>query len=473
MKTLFISVFFIFLGTTFLFPQETDAQNNLLKRANENFKLISKNPDKAFKEAEKIKKEAQKIKAEEAELRTIVTKCEYFGKKNDFENMMMMARVLDKKSKKYNFPIYEVIAKRFLFESYLFTGLPDEALRVLKEGRYPLGKLDDTDTLNILERSNFFIAYSNYYLIKEDYKHQLSYIKLAGKEIEKLPKGDYYQNLIYVHYSNLATSYNKNNESDSAKHYAKLSQSLEKNIIRNDVTFNNWKVLGDAGMHEKNYKVALDFYKKAEKVKGFKNHIDVEELYSNIIRAYKKTGINDSARVYQAKKDSLQLTISENRNKSLHLLLNEKEEPKSKLLLYVLLILAGATATIAFFIIRKKKILKQQEKISQEYLEQTSNNLSGEDYSKLLKALKQNDPAFMIYFENTFPKFTSNLQQINPEITSSEIEFCSLLKLKTPTKEIAKYKFVEPKTVRNRKYLIRKKLNIPKEIDIYQWFDSL
>lgn len=79
----------------------------------------------------------------------------------------------------------------------------------------------------------------------------------------------------------------------------------------------------------------------------------------------------------------------------------------------------------------------------------------------------------MNYFDEMFPGFSKKLLEINPQIVQSEIEFCSLLKLKISTKDIARYKYITPKTVQNKKYLIRKKLNIPKEIDIYQWFDGV
>lgn len=465
-------IIFLF-GTTYLFPQQTDSQKELLERAKENFQLLSTDHVKAFKEAEAILKEAQKKKAKEAELKAINTKCSYYRIVNDFENMRAAAKSLHQKALLYEFPFYQLIAKRFLFEAYLFTELPEKAFRELEQGREVMNKLNETDSLNVIERSNFFIAYSNYYLLKEDYKNQLQYIKLAGKELEKLSEGDYIQKLLYVHYSNLAASYSQNNEKDSAKYYAKLSQSKGKIYSRDEVVFNNLTILGEVGMQELKYEEALSYFKEAEKISDYKNHLDIEKLYNNIIIANKRLENDDMAKLYQAKKDSLKLDIVKNRNKSLHRLLSEKEDGKNNTYLYILLICIGLMGIFTFFVIRRNRILVHQEKISQQYLEKVAENPSGEDYSNLLNVLKENSSAFMFYFEEAFPVFSSKLLQINPEISSSEIEFCALLKLKIPTKEIAKYKFVAPKTVRNRKYHIRKKLNIPKEVDIYQWFGDL
>ena len=466
-------VILFFLGITFLFPQQTDSQKELLERATENVELLRTDREKAFKEAKEIEKEAQILNAREAELKAINTKCNYYRIGSDFENMMATAKLLHHKALTYKSPFYQLVATRFLFESYLFTGLPEKALRELELGWEVMNKLNDVDSLNIIERSNFFVAYSNYYLLKEEYSDQLQYIKLAGKELEKLSDGDYTQKLLAVHYSNLATSYIKNNEKDSAEHYAKLSQLKSEKYSRNDVVYNNLLVMGDVEIHKMNYEKALFYLSEAEKMDVHKNHIVIEEMYDNIIEANRKLERADLVKLYQAKKDSLKLSISENRNKSLHRLLNEKEDSKSNKYIYILLVAFVSMGFFTFYVVRKNRILVQQEKISQQYLEKVSANPSGEDYSNLLKVLKENDPAFMFYFEDAFPDFSSKLLQINPEISASETEFCALLKLRITTKEIAKYKFVSPKTVRNRKHYIRKRLKIPKEMEIYQWFSDL
>jgi len=72
-----------------------------------------------------------------------------------------------------------------------------------------------------------------------------------------------------------------------------------------------------------------------------------------------------------------------------------------------------------------------------------------------------------------FPDFTPKLIKTNPNLNQSDIEFCALLKLKIPTSDIARYKFITIKSVQNKKYLIRKKLDIPKGVDIYNWFSLL
>lgn len=460
------------LGSTSLFSQSLQkAQDDLLKRANENAALIKTEPEKSFQEAKKIEQEAQKINAKKAELRSIENQFIYYKRNNNFEKMITTAQSLSQKAENYKEPVFLLSGKIYLFEAYMFSGLDEKAFLQLEEGEKVLNKIHNEDVLSIVTKANFFLSKSNYYLLKTDYKNQLKYIKLAGKEFEKMPDGQYKQRSLYIYYGNLAGSYNNVNNLDSAKYYALLSLSKDNDYNLSDVTNGNLFVLGEIEIKKADYRKALLYFKESEKLEGYKNHLNIEYLYNNIILSYQKLEQEDSVKLYRAKKDSLKLSISENQNKSLHKLLDEKEGNAYGKYLYVLGFFLVVMMVLMFIVIQKNRLLVHQEKISQQYLETLSESQTKLNYSGLLEMLEEGDPAFMNYFDEAFPDFSKKLLEINPQIIQSEIEFCSLLKLKIPTKDIARYKYITPKTVQNKKYLIRKKLNIPKEVDIYQWFD--
>src|SRR5690606_13260930 len=134
--------------------------------------------------------------------------------------------------------------------------------------------------------SNFSISYANYYSDKKDYKNRMKFIKLSGKEFTKISDEQYKQKLLYVHYSNLAGAYIDINNPDSAKYYAELSMSKDNGYGRDDIQAKNLSILGEAMIKEKNIKKALYYFKEAEKLKGYKNHLNIEDLYDNIIEAY-------------------------------------------------------------------------------------------------------------------------------------------------------------------------------------------
>lgn len=471
LNTLLVILIIFFLGTTLLFSQQTDAEQNLQKRVTENYRIIFSDPEKAFLEAQNIEKEALKINAKTEELKAMEMQCYYYGATKDFEKMLATGKTLYQKAGRYKMPLFQVRAKRHTFEAYLFTDLPDKAFAELEQGNKIISTLDENDPVTIDEKIKLFSYYGNYYWTKGDLQNQLKYALLAGKETKKIPDENQRERELYFHYCNIAGTYAELNQLDSAKVYAELSQSRDKEYNRNDVRALNLWTLGKVAEHEKDYQKALSYFKEAEKIDGYKNHLNLELLYDYIISSYQNLQQEDSVKIYQIKRDSLKLAVSENQKKSLTTLLSEKEE-SNPVYLYVFGIVLLVMGVITLLVIRKNRVLSRQEKISQQYLEKTSENPSGEDYSRLLKVLKEKDPAFMFYFEETFPDFSSKLLQINPKMSSSDIEFCALLKIKIPTKDIAKYKYFELQTVRNKKYLIRKKLNVPKESDIYQWFDE-
>ena len=411
---------------------------SLLEDAVHNLALLNTEPEIAFAQAKRIESEAKKIRAEEAELKAIQIQCEYYKIKTDFIKMMESAKKLSEQATKFNAPYYQVIAKRYLFESYLFTGLPERAFQELEEGKEFVKKLDGRDSLNVIERSNYYTAYSNFYLLNEDYKNQLKYAKLSGLELKDLPDSDYKRRVMAIHYSNLASSFIKNEVMDSASFYARLSQKTQVENGRREVKFNNLMVLGKVGMNGANYEEALHYFNEAEGVGGYKHHLDIELLFENMEKAYEQLGDENSARIYSAKQDSLKLVVSQSQNRSLHNLLKEKKEGGATWYLYLLLFFLFVLIAIIFLVVRKNRVLAEQETKSTQVLEEFAKNPSGEDFSKLLELVKANDPAFMVYFEKAFPEFSKKLLDVNPKLSPSDIEFCALLKLKLSTKEIVK-----------------------------------
>lgn len=403
-------------------------------------------------------------------MRAIRVQYRYYRNSHDFENMISSANLLFHRATLFKEPTYQAIAKTSLFESYIFSGLRERGYRELMEGLDIINQSKENDSLTIKTKADVFISFTNYYSYDNDYNMQLKYLHLAGKEFSKLSNSDSKNKLLYIHNSNMGTIHNSMKNSDSASYYVTLSQSMNDHYDRTEVDFNNLFVLGEIAKRKKDYMSALKYFTKADTLEGYKNHFNLNHLYNNMIEIFDRLEMADSLKIYQHKKDSLSLNISQSQNRSLYKLLNERISTDNMKYLYIILIFGMGISL--FFIIRKNNILKKQEKISQEYLKM-SKKPTGEDYSYLIGMLKNNDLAFMAYFEKIFPDFTSKILQIYPEAIQSEIEFFALLKLKISTNDIAKYKNIEPKTVRNKKYTTRKQLKIPKGVDIYQWFNSL
>ena len=105
--------------------------------------------------------------------------------------------------------------------------------------------------------------------------------------------------------------------------------------------------------------------------------------------------------------------------------------------------------------------------------QELKNKMNDNTHGTLMELARKNDPQFLISFKKTHPDFIRKLLNINPSLEDSELTFCALLRLHFTSKEIASYTVIQHKTVQQKKYRLRKKLNIPTEVDIYQFLDSL
>lgn len=455
-----------------MFSQGATSQNNLLSKAKENYRLFSSNPQNSFQVANEIIKEAEKLDLSEPKLYAIATQCKYYEVNKDFEKMISTSHHLYDEAEKLNNPVFQTIARIFLFCAYLFTELQDEALEELKKADLIINGLPENDSLTITTRANVYSCYSNFYSINKDFEKRLKYTKLAIKEHQKMPNKKHREKLEYVGYVNLGTAYFNILNLDSSEYFAQKALSKPA-FLDQDKLFLNYLTLARVAHHRENYKQAIIYLKTAEKTPGNKNHINLSVYYKQIVETYKALGDVKNMKIYEGKRDSLKLIIFENQNKSLHKVIGEKSKLNQHsyfyLFSFLILILTGST----FWFLRKNNLLARQEKISRNYLGKITEIPNKEIYDNLLKMLKKNDSTYMFYFNEVVPEFSTKLLAINPNLSQSEIEFCSLLKMKIPTKDIAKYKFIAPKTVQNKKHIIRKKLVIPKEIDIYEWFDSI
>jgi len=151
----------------------------------------------------------------------------------------------------------------------------------------------------------------------------------------------------------------------------------------------------------------------------------------------------------------------------------------NKVLKYLLIVvLIIVLALIFLYSYKIKKIKKQMELVIQEKnsvmewkQKQMKTNVK-DSYTEVLELAKNNDPAFLIRFQEVYPEFCAAIKVILPDITINELHFCGFLKLKFSTKDIAEYQFVTPKAIQNRKNKLRKRLNLDPKKDLYEFLDN-
>ncbi len=134
--------------------------------------------------------------------------------------------------------------------------------------------------------------------------------------------------------------------------------------------------------------------------------------------------------------------------------------------IYKIIEISFCTFIGMYFIYRKERVLVkyyiEKEKLNAIIQKTDKINFSGELYDL---AMSKNS-LFITYFKSQFPDFFDKILIVSPNLISTELEICALLKLNLSTKEIATATNSTIRAIENKKYRIRRKLNITSETDI-------
>ncbi len=142
--------------------------------------------------------------------------------------------------------------------------------------------------------------------------------------------------------------------------------------------------------------------------------------------------------------------------------------------LIFLLILLGVFLIVRSKINKRKlKIKNKQLAARTEKIELLEEELESTIFHDIIELAKSNSPEFLPLFGKGYPDFITAMKKLDPNIRSIELYFCALAYLNFSTKDIANYTFVTNRAVQVRKNRMRKKYNIPSEVDFNEWFRSL
>ncbi len=163
-------------------------------------------------------------------------------------------------------------------------------------------------------------------------------------------------------------------------------------------------------------------------------------------------------------------------------IVKEKEEASSKRILLFVHIVGGLillSILLGVFLILRNRVHKRNLMKKNRQLDSTTKKielleeeLESNIYQDIVELAKSNSPEFLPLFEKGYPEFVAAMRNLNPSIRSSELYFCALAYLNFSTKDIANYTFVTDRAVQVRRNRMRKKYNIPSEIDFNEWFRS-
>lgn len=285
------------------------------------------------------------------------------------------------------------------------------------------------------------------------------------------------------------TSYfleNKKNP-DSAKFYLDEAEGLLKNSTETfDYLVFNY-MSGQYYGSIKNYNKALEFYEKSlalsmkmNRPKNMmKNYKEIAEIYNLQNNAYKA---NEYLQKYTKIRDSFEkgnlIALQTSGKKIIDDEKKQSQELNKKWYYIIAGLFLGITILIVLLSVvyyrkvqKKDLLLKEnttailQKDLQVKVLEQKVN----ETFDEIIQLAKENHPEFWGRFQEVYPDFRSKILSINPTLKVSELILAAYIYLGFNTKDIANYTFKAVQTIKNNKYNLRKRLNIPAQEDIVVW----
>lgn len=312
-----------------------------------------------------------------------------------------------------------------------------------------------------------------YFIQKKNYEKALEYFhkakKLDNSGLTDCAIGDY----VYMH-----------KDKDSAYKYVTVAYNKANARGKEDgIALYANTIMGEYYLTYKEYGKAEEALKKALKINEKTKHVYAyygKYIYNDLRVLYERTGDKEKAYLYlKAYTDayyktnsSLLATINQDMKAFITGAQKDADEHKSKIYWIVLLSLAGLFL-LGLYAWRIISALGKRKEVLTLEAEDLKIRMNDNKQEEIIELGKKNDPEFLDRFKDAYPEFIDQLLTINSGLENSELVFCAMLKLHFTSKEIANYTLVQHRSVQQKKYRIRKKLNIPSETDIYLFFDTL
>lgn len=157
-------------------------------------------------------------------------------------------------------------------------------------------------------------------------------------------------------------------------------------------------------------------------------------------------------------------------------LLNADYEPVVRITAYFdSFILTISCGKLLIFENQRRKLLhnqSEQNKIQIVEIKQQSDRIKKYIFSNnLVHLLNENDEQFIPLFNEYFPDLLPNILAKSFEVSVDEFKLCAYIKMGLTTKEISYSTGLTVRTVQTKKNRLRKTLEIPSEINIYNWIE--
>lgn len=280
---------------------------------------------------------------------------------------------------------------------------------------------------------------------------------------------------------------------DSAKFYIDRALALtnQKKGILNSQKGQIYRIVGDYYKAKEEDSLSLDYYQKGLAI-FIKTHkvYNIPFMYEAMAETYGYLGDKEKEAEFNNKfihaKEQLSNIQNDTVNQLIDNLLAEKEVSaeafKFNTIIFSVLILL-VIILITFLLYKKlkhvkKEIINESADLKNNIVRlqnenEVLNNKISENNEELIHLAENNDSSFLTRFQEIYPDFIDALLKRSSDLSSADLLLCAMIKLDFSSKQIASNMSIEHKSAQQKKYRLRKKLNIPSEEDFLVFFQKL
>ncbi|MCK5856240.1 MAG: tetratricopeptide repeat protein [Bacteroidales bacterium] len=433
-------------------------------------------------------------------------------------NFFSMAAQL---GREHNIPKLVVGAYHGIGRAYNDMGEYDKALEVFKKGLDIVNNDSSSTNYNAGALYNGVgIAMQNKGLFTESLSYFKKFYKLSEQSGDSI-------SMVYALVNMGETFRTDSNYSSATEYYNKaqeLNRTLKNAQVEAAIYGNMASIYSALGESDK----AKEYLKKGIRLcssnNGLSNYLILD--YQSIVEEYAKMYQFDSAYIYYRKYSLLRDSVNEmDRMQTIsnleseyqmheqeveQKLLNQKLQSRTRVLLFstalsvlvvLLLILTYSRYKLKTRVLKKEAkelnltIDEKNRQLVTRVMDQNKHNYAYEnlretlakiedskdvemvkkELSSMLTKLSQDDNlgmdwgSFKMHFEQVHPNFFNALLSKNNALTQNDLRLCGYIKLNLSTKEIANILNVSDRTIQTSRYRIKKKLELPAEVNLVQY----
>ncbi|MGU3376990.1 hypothetical protein [Chryseobacterium sp. M5A1_1a] len=226
-------------------------------------------------------------------------------------------------------------------------------------------------------------------------------------------------------------------------------------------------------------KKALEYYEKALALSIDAHYTGLTiSIYESLLEYYRETNdaknelyyLNESKKLNDSFSKIHRNALITHRRYDINLL--QQQQSDNNIWKVLLLVSGGALIALTIFYFYRRNKAKSSVIEINTSADSSKKHIDQDKITLMLELARNNDKQFLIVFKEIYADLYKELLKFQ-ELTAADLEMCAYLTLNIQTKEIATYKKISIGAVDNRKYRIRKKLNLLPETDLYKWIDTI